>query len=64
MAHIRAVEACGGAQRDVPSANVAKLCRPPRTCVAPDAYHVIACTYHWLYQICHGPAGGCVEYDQ
>ena len=44
MAHIGAGEACGGVQRGAPSANVARLCRPPGSCVAPDANHVAACT--------------------
>ena len=40
MAHIGAGESCGGVQRGAPSVNVATLCRPPGSCVAPDADHV------------------------
>ena len=37
-------KACGGVQWGVPSANVAILCHPPGSCVAPNVDHVVACT--------------------
>ena len=44
MAHIGADEACSGVQQGAPSVNVATLCRPPGSYVAPDADHVATCT--------------------
>ena len=61
MTHIGVGEACCGFQWGAPSANVATLCHPLGSCVAPDVEHVIVCTSHWLYPICHEPIGGCVE---
>ena len=64
MAHIKIGEDYGGAQRGAPYANVAKICHPPGTYVAPDVDHVASYTWNWLCQICHGPVGGCVECAQ
>ena len=44
MNHIDVVKAYDRTQRGAPSGNVAKLCRPPGTCVAPNFDHVAACT--------------------
>jgi len=33
-----------GPSQGAPSASVTQLCRPPRTCVAPDADHGVVCT--------------------
>ena len=35
MTHIGVGKSCGGVQRGAPSANVATICHPPRSCVAP-----------------------------
>lgn len=44
MAHIGEGEACGGVQQGVPSANVAKFCRPLETCLTLDVDHGATCT--------------------
>jgi len=43
MAHIRVGKAYNGVQQDAPSANVAKLFLPTKTCVTLDADHGISC---------------------
>jgi len=64
MTHIEAKKSCGGAQRGASSVNVTKLCLPPRTYVALDIDHDAACTWNFLYPICHRPAGGCAKCTQ
>jgi len=44
MTHIKAGESYGGAQWGAPPSNVAKLCHPLRTCLAPDADYVVGFT--------------------
>ena len=44
MDHIGVGVACDGVERGAPSTNVTKICRPPRSCMAPDVDHVTAYT--------------------
>ena len=57
-------EACGVAQQGAPSINVAKLCLPPETCVAPNVDDDDAYNLHLLSPICDGIVGRCIEYAQ
>jgi hypothetical protein len=59
MAHNRVGEAFDAVLYSVLSASATKLCRPPKTYVALDVDHGIACTCHWNFAGYPKPIGGC-----